>query len=112
MVRYVLVGLCAVGIAPGDTVAIIGENSLPWLVADLATSPAAFPTGHLASLSDVMFARVLGHAGCRAAFVQDETTAGRLLSLQGQLPALQQLIVMDDSARLCPMRLTSISWSP
>ena len=106
MVRYVLVGLCAVGIAPGDTVAIIGENSLPWLAADLATLAGGFPNVVISpSLSDVMFARVLGHAGCRAAFVQDETTAGRLLNLQGQLPALQQLIVMDDSGTAVPNAL-------
>ena len=98
MVRHVLAGLCTLGILPGDTVAIIGENSLPWLAADLATLAGGFPNVVISpSLSDVMFAKVLGHAGCRAAFVQDATTVGRLLNLQGQLPALQQLIVMDDS---------------
>lgn len=107
MVRHVLLGLCSLAILPGDTVAIIGENSLPWLAADLATLAAGFPNVVLSpSLSDVMFAKVLGHAGCRAAFVQDEITAGRLLNLQGQLPTLQQLIVMDNSGAAVPNALS------
>ena len=98
LVGQVLSGLCAVGIAPGETVAIIGENSLPWLAADLGTLAGGFPNVLVApSLSDVMFVKVLGHAQCRAAFVQNAAVAGRLVTLQGQLPALQQLIVMDDS---------------
>lgn len=106
MVRHVLAGLCTLGILPGDTVAIIGENSLPWLAADLATLAGGFPNVVISpSLSDIMMAKVLGHAGCRAAFVQDGTTAGRLLNLQGQLPALQQLIVLDDSAASVPNAL-------
>ena len=98
MVSHALLGLCGLGILPGDTVAIIGENSLAWLAADMATLAGGFTNVVISpSLSDVMFAKVLGHAGCRAAFVQDAITAGRLLNLQGQLPALQQLLVMDDS---------------
>jgi long-chain acyl-CoA synthetase len=97
MVSHALLGLCALGILPGDTVAIIGENSLAWLAADMATLAAGFTNVVISpSLSDVMFAKVLGHAGCRAAFVQDAVTAGRLLNLQGQLPALQQLLVLDN----------------
>jgi long-chain acyl-CoA synthetase len=106
MVRHVLAGLCTLGILPGDTVAIIGENSLPWLAADLATLAGGFPNVVISpGLSDVMLVRVLGHAGCRAAFVQDGTTAGRLLNLQGQLPAMQQMVVMDDSGASLPNAL-------
>ena len=98
LVGQVLLGLCAVGIAPGETVAIVGENCLPWLAADLATLAGGFPNVVLApSLSDGMFVKVLGHAQCRAAFVENAAVARRLVNLQRQLPALQQLIVMDDS---------------
>ena len=98
LVGQVLLGLCAVGITPGETVAIVGENCLPWLAADLATLAGGFPNVVLApSLSDGMFVKVVGHAQCRAAFVQNAAVARRLVNLQRQLPALQQLIVMDDS---------------
>jgi len=64
MVRQVLAGLCTLGILPGDTVAIIGENSLPWLAADLATLTGGFPNVVISpGLPDIMMARVLGHAG-------------------------------------------------
>jgi len=106
MVRHVLLGLSSLGVLPGDTVAIIGENSLPWLAADLATLAGGFPNVVIApSLSDLMFAKVLGHAGCRAAFVQDEITAGRLLNLEGHLPELRQLIILNDSAAAVPNAL-------
>ena len=98
LVGQVLLGVCAVGITPGETVAIVGENCLPWLAADLATLAGGFPNVVLApSLSDGMFVKVVGHAQCRAAFVQNAAVARRLVNLQRQLPALQQLIVMDDS---------------
>ena len=38
----------------------------------------------------LMFVKVLGHAQRRAAFVQNAAAAGRLLTLQGRLPALLQ----------------------
>lgn len=97
MVGRALLGLCALGVAPGETIAIIGENCLAWLAADLATLSGGFPNVVISpSLSDAMFVKVLGHAQCRAAFVQDPAVAARLVNLQGQLPALQRLIVMDD----------------
>jgi long-chain acyl-CoA synthetase len=43
-----------------------------------------------------MLLKVLRHAGCRAAFVQDELASGRLLQLRGQLPELQQIFVMEE----------------
>jgi long-chain acyl-CoA synthetase len=44
-----------------------------------------------------MLLKVLRHAGCRAAFVQDDRAVGRLLQLRGRLPALEQIFVMEDS---------------
>ena len=59
-----------------------------------------------------MFVKMLGHAQCRAAFVQNAAVAGRLVNLQGQLPALQQLIVMDEAAPViaqCALLSTNFS---
>ena len=97
IVSHTLLGLYALGIMPGDRVAIIGENSLAWLAADLATLAGGFTNVVISpGLSDNMFAKVLGHAGCRAAFVHDAETARRLIDLQEQLPALQQVLIMND----------------
>lgn len=103
MVEKLLFGLFSLGLARGDTVAIIGENSLEWLCADLATLAGGLPNVVLApSLSEAMFLKVLNHAQCRAAFVQNGAGAGRLLNLKGQLPALSHLIVMEDGAEALP----------
>ena len=102
LVRNTMLGLITLGLSPGDTVAIIGENSLAWLAADLATLSGGFTNVVVAPmLSDLMFLKVLGHAECRAAFVQDSLGVGRLLNLKGQLPALAHIITMQETdARL------------
>jgi len=107
LVRNTLLGLVALGLAPGETVAIIGENSLTWLAADLATLSAGFTNVVLSPiLSDMMFLKVLGHAECRAAFVQDSVGVGRLLNLKGQLPALNQIISMQETDVGLPFTLS------
>ena len=96
MVQNVLLALFATGLAPGERVAIIGENSLEWLCADLATLAGGLPNVVVSpALSDVMLLKILGHSRCRAAFVQNAEGVGRLLNLQRHLPALSQIVVMD-----------------
>ncbi len=97
MVQNLILALWSLGLVPGETVGIIGENSLPWLCADLATLAGGWPNVVVSpSLSDLMLAKILGHSECRAAFVQDVTGVGRLLNLKGQLPALSHIFVMED----------------
>ena len=98
LVQNLLLALYGLGLAPGEPVAIIGENSLPWLCADLATLAGGLPNVVVApALSDGMLLKVLGHSQCRAAFVQNPAAVGRLLNLKGQLPSLSHIFVMQDS---------------
>jgi long-chain acyl-CoA synthetase len=107
LVRNVLLGLVTLGLSPGSTIAIIGENSLPWLAADLATLSAGFTNVVLAPvLSNLMLLKVLSHAECRAAFVQDSVAVGRMLNLKGQLPALTHIIDMQGSGADLPCTLS------
>jgi long-chain acyl-CoA synthetase len=107
IVQRVLLGLVSLGLTPGERIAIIGENSLAWLAADLATLSAGLTNVVISpTLSDVMFLKVLGHAGCRAAFVQDAAAVGRLLNLKGQLPALSHIIAMDEAEVNLPHALS------
>jgi long-chain acyl-CoA synthetase len=107
LVRQVLLGLVSLGLQPGDRVAIIGENSLEWLAADLATLAAGFTNVVLApALSDVMFLKVLGHSECRMVFVQGAAGIGRLLNLKGQLPALLHIIAMETADANLPSALS------
>jgi long-chain acyl-CoA synthetase len=103
LVQNIILALSALGLAQGQTIAIIGENSLEWLCADLATLAGGWPNVVVSpSLSDLMLAKILGHAGCRAAFVQDVAGVGRLLNLKGQLPDLSHIFVMRGDESVLP----------
>ncbi len=106
MVRSFILALCGLGLAPGEAVAIVGENSFQRACADLATLAGGFPNVIIApACSDGLLAKVLQHARCRAAFVDDEIGAGRLLNLQGQLPALSHIFIMSQSRSRLPRAL-------
>lgn len=102
-VRGAIFGFYALGLAKGDRVAILGENSVEWLCADMATLAGGFPNVVVSpSLSDNMLRKILNHSRCRAVLVEGDTGVGRLFNLKGHLPALEQIVVMgqDDSALL------------
>lgn len=98
MVQNLMWALFGLGIKLGETVAIVGENSLEWLCADLATLAAGLPNVVVApTVSDVMLLKILSHSRCRAAFVQNAAGVGRLLNLKPQLPSLAHLVIMEGS---------------
>ena len=99
LVQNVILALCTLELARGETVAIVGENCLPWLCADLATLAGGWPNVVASpGLSDALLLKILCHAGCRVAFVQDEAGVGRLLNLKGQLPGLTHIVMMEGTA--------------
>jgi long-chain acyl-CoA synthetase len=106
-VEEAILGLNALGIGSGERVAIIGENSVEWLCADMATLAAGLPNVVISPrLSQSMILKLLAHSGARAAFVQDETGVGRLLNLKAQLPALAHIVVLERTAANLPDTLT------
>ncbi len=103
LVQNTLLALYAVGLTPGDAVAIIGETSVERVCADLATLAGGFPNVVISpAFSERMLLKVLDHSQCRAAFIQDETDVGRLLNLKGQLPALTHLFIMQRTGTALP----------
>jgi long-chain acyl-CoA synthetase len=107
MVQNVLLALFAIGLTQGETIAIIGENSLQRLCADLATLGGGLPNVVISpTLSDALLLKILGHSRCRAAFVQNDTGVGRLLNLKSQLPALSHLVVMEEVDSSLPSTLS------
>lgn len=71
-------GLAALGMRPGDRVALVAENEPRWLAADvgvLAAGGIVVPRGAGASTREV--AAIVRHSGCRFAFVQDAATYAR-----------------------------------
>jgi acyl-CoA synthetase (AMP-forming)/AMP-acid ligase II len=86
------------GIAPGDTVAIMLPNSVPWVESCLAIARAGaigVPISYDATEPEIAYR--LADAGCKAVF----TTAERgdlFARLKSQAPNLQTLIVTDRGA--------------
>ena len=106
-VRETILGLYAVGLRSGQRVAILSENRVEWLCADMATLAGGLPNVVVSPrLSESMILRLLSHSGARAVFVEDETGVGRLLNLQGQLPALAHIIVLEGTASPLPHALS------
>ena len=96
-VQQVMLGLYALGLLKGEHIALLGENSLPWICADLATLAAGFPNVVVsAALSDHTLVKILGHARCRAVFVDSAESAGRFVKLREQLPNLSFVISLTD----------------
>jgi long-chain acyl-CoA synthetase len=102
MVQSTLLGLHELGMAKGDNVAILGDNSLPWLCADLATLAGGLPNVVISTnVSDFTLSKILAHSRCQAIFI-DAVAAPRLLAVKTQLPNLSHVIVFDGNAEgLC-----------
>jgi len=95
-VRDLLLGLDASGFTQGAVTAIIAENRIEWLCADLATLAGGFPNVTLSpALSDKMLLRLLKHSSARAAFVEDHAGAERLLGHRNELSELREIFVMS-----------------
>ena len=97
MVQQTMLGLYALGIMRGEHIGLLGENSLPWLCADLATLAAGFPNVVVsATLSDNALLKILDHSRCRAVFIENSDGAGRLSKLQERLANLSFIISLID----------------
>ncbi len=95
-VRYVCMGLVALGLEPGDRVAIIGDSRPEWLYADLGNLAAGgISVGVYTTNSSDEVLYVLSHSESRFFFVEDEEQLDKALAVRDRLPRLQKIIVMD-----------------
>jgi long-chain acyl-CoA synthetase len=97
-VRALSLGLNALGIQPGDRVAILSENRPEWAIADYAIlcaggwSVPIYPT-----LPAQQIAPLLKDSGARAIFVSSLEQLGKILTIRSQCPALEYVITFDAS---------------
>jgi long-chain acyl-CoA synthetase len=85
------------GIAPGDRVAILGENRPEWTIADLAVLLFGAVTVPLyPTLTAEQTAYVLRDSGARAIFVSNETHLQKVLGIRSQSP-MEHIVIMDAS---------------
>jgi long-chain acyl-CoA synthetase len=95
-VRDFALGLKALGIKPGETVAIVGTNRprLYWTFAAVQSLGGIPVPVYQDAVADEM-AYVLEHAEVRFGVVEDQEQIDKILSISERLPRLEQLIYDD-----------------
>ena len=95
-VDEVAAGLIALGIKPGDAVAILSENRYEWLIADLAILAAGAVNVPLhAPLSPSQVEYQLGHSRSKAMFVSNKVQADKVQACRHNVPALESVVAFD-----------------
>lgn len=88
--------LLALGIAPGDRVAIQSENRPEWVIADLGiiairgVTVGLYPTN---PASEVRY--LLADSGARVLIAEDQEQVDKALEIAGDVPDLERIVVLD-----------------
>ncbi|MEM1343509.1 MAG: AMP-binding protein [Pseudomonadota bacterium] len=94
--RSLAMGLSALGLEPGDRLAIIGTNRprLYWaMVATQMAGGVPVPVYQDSVAEEVAY--VLDHCGARFAIVEDQEQVDKVLSIAERVPGLEQIIYVD-----------------
>ena len=98
-IRDLGLGLGALGVEPGDRVAILSDSRPEWVVADLAALTAGAVTVPIyPTLPEAQVRYILADSGARVVVVADETQAAKVRAVRDGLPELSTLVVMDPAA--------------
>lgn len=98
-IRSFGLGLLALGLEPGERVAIMAANSPDWLYADLGIlgcGGVSAPVYHTEGLDAIQ--HILNDSGCRLVFVQSPLQAADIAEARTRTPALQQIILLEGEA--------------
>lgn len=94
-VREVAAGLLAVGLEPGDRVAILGDNRPEWLICHIAAMTAGGVTcGVYPTSAPDQIAYVVGHSESKILFVENEEQVDKVLQILDELK-VTQIVVWD-----------------
>jgi long-chain acyl-CoA synthetase len=99
-VRELARGFAALGIEPGDRVALLGETRPEWTLADaalLAAGCVVVPVYHTNSPDECQY--VVEHSGARAIVVEDTGQLEKIEAVRDRLPALEHIVSMQDIGR-------------
>ncbi|HEX5922391.1 MAG TPA: AMP-binding protein, partial [Baekduia sp.] len=95
-VAEVALGLVDLGIEPGDRVSILSHTRPEWTYACFATFAASAVAVSIYQTNSVEECQyVLAHSGSRAVFAEDAEQLAKIRAVEGELPALEFVIVMQ-----------------
>lgn len=95
-VRDFSLGLISLGLKPGESLGIIGDNRPEWVYAELAAQAAeAIPFGIFQDsiLSEVAY--IIDHSAAAMIVAEDQEQVDKILDLKEQLPRLKKIIYTD-----------------
>ena len=97
-VRRASLGLDALGVRPGDRVAILSSNRPEWVIADLAClTLGAADVPIYPNLPADQTAYILRDSGTVAIFTSDAEQTAKVASIRGECSALRHVITFDNS---------------
>jgi long-chain acyl-CoA synthetase len=95
-VRHVCLGLEALGLRRGDTVAIVCGNRPAWLYTELgAQALGAIPVGAYVDSLPEQLRYVVAHSEARIVMIEDQEQADKVLAVRAGLPHLARIVVND-----------------
>ncbi|HEX7124755.1 MAG TPA: long-chain fatty acid--CoA ligase [Thermodesulfobacteriota bacterium] len=95
-VRDFSLGLVALGLARGGTVAIIGDNRPEWLYAELAAQAAGGVSVGVyqdSTLAEVVY--VIGHCDATVVVAEDQEQVDKLLEVRAKTPGVRAIVYTD-----------------
>ena len=98
-VRDLALGLGALGMEPGDRVALVSESRPEWILSDLAVLVGGGVTVPIyPTLSSAQARYILQDCGARLAIVSTKLQLEKVQEIRHLLPALEAVVVMDPAA--------------
>ncbi|MGH9227342.1 MAG: AMP-dependent synthetase/ligase [Acidimicrobiales bacterium] len=89
-------GLRALGVEPGDRVAVHSLNRPAWALADMgAQGIGAVTVGVYPTSPAVELAYLMGHSGSKVLIAEDEEQVDKALEVRSELEALEKIVVID-----------------
>ena len=99
-VRELARGLAALGLEPGERVAILGETRPEWTLADAAVLAAGLvvvPVYHTNSPEECRY--VVDHSGAKAIILENATQLEKIEAVKAELGSLEHVVSMEDTGR-------------
>jgi long-chain acyl-CoA synthetase len=95
-VKYFSLGMVSLGLAPGDKVAIIGDNRPEWVWAEVAAQAAcAVPLGLYQDSSLKEVAYIIDHSDATFVVAEDQEQVDKILDMKEQLPKVRYIVYSD-----------------
>jgi long-chain acyl-CoA synthetase len=98
-IRQIARGLIALGVEPGDRVAIFANTRVEWTLADLGTTCAAGVVAcvyHTSAADEVR--HILSNSGSKVVFCDGQDQLDRVQEVREDLPELEHIVLFDGEA--------------